>query len=69
MAKKKLSHEREVDSLIPKAIKAADRKLKKLPNKHEKRTGSDGTPYKHCFWTEFYHEAMNRLTRKAGLRA
>ncbi len=26
------------------------------------------TTYQHCFFTEYFHKAMNRITRERGLR-
>lgn len=69
-----------IDALIPKARRIADGDSHKFKIKHNKinrgsnghpyeiRYGTDGRPYKHCFWTEFYHTAMKKLAIGAGLR-
>lgn len=61
-------YEKAVDALIPKAAKEARLKVVNLGIASEKRPGFDGRTYNHCFFTEFFHKAMNRLTIKAGLR-
>ncbi len=62
-------HVNEIDSLIPLAEKEATEKVEKLNAKSEIRFGKDGGERKHCFWTEFFHAAMNRYANEAGLRS
>ena len=62
------AHEKAINGLIPSAESEADEKVKQLGKRVEVRHGSDGKPYNHCFWTEFFHKAMNRMAYAAGLR-
>jgi len=66
-----IEYERQIDALIPKAMKEAHQKRAALGQTYERRAshGSAQGKYNHCFLTQFFHEAMNRLAREAGLRA
>ncbi len=61
-------HERAVNEFFEKAEMKANKKVSKLTAAFETRDGRGGGTYRHCFWTEFFHKEMNRLTKKAGLR-
>ena len=57
-----------MEELIPQAEVIAEKKLKKLKNKYESRPDGRGGKYSHCFKSEFFHKAINRLAYSAGLR-
>jgi len=61
-----------INKLIPSAAKEADKKLRahKLTGgaDAEERAGAKGSTYRHVFWNQFYHQAMNRLAKERGLR-
>ena len=70
-------HTKTIDTLIPQAELEATKMVADLGEDYETRkrvigknkSGEDAfTKYKHCFFTEFFHEAMNRLTKERGLR-
>lgn len=61
-------HIKKINALIPLAEKEARQKLKTKQNKTESRIGAYGKLYDHYFYSEFFHNAMNRLAIKAGLR-
>lgn len=61
-------HQKEIDKFIPLAEAEATRKVTKLAQKTKSVKGKDGKPFNYCFWTEFFHKAMNRMTSAAGLR-
>jgi len=65
--------EKEINSHIPEASRIARDKVKVLSTpwvyKDGVKTGSmRDTRYKHDLWTEYFHQAMNKLTADAGLR-
>ena len=62
-------YEKSVNALIPEAVKKADAKVKKWGEATESRMGVDGAKCTWSFWTQFFHEEMNRLAHKAGLRS
>jgi len=59
---------RKIDALIPTAEAEALEKIKSLKSSYSIETGVDGKPYKYCFFTKFFHKAMNRLAFEEGLR-
>lgn len=72
-------HAAKIDSFIPEAEAKAKKRLKEHLAagglKTERRSGSgaccgsvNGDHYSHCFFSQFFHEEMNELTREAGLR-
>ena len=66
-------HIDRVNFFISQAKKEADNQLHKHKKKNDGETflpieQVSGLPYKHDLWTQFYCEAMNRLTIDAGLR-
>lgn len=61
-------YEGKINSLIPKAVKEANRKIKDLEEPTVIRRGKDDSQYVHHFWSEFFHQAMNRLAFEAGFR-
>ena len=71
---KELIYEEEIDALIPQAEKEALGRLVGESKKSEKRPGVGKLPsgkpilYSHCFFTQYFHESMNRLAYEAGLR-
>ena len=52
-------YEKEINKLIPKAEKIADRVIEPLPEEEKTST----------LWSNIFHRAMNTLARDAGLRA
>ena len=62
------AHQRKINALIPEAEKIAIQGINKLKSKFEIRPGIDGRTYRHCFRTELFHGAMNKLAFQAGLR-
>jgi len=63
-----LEYERSINLLIPMAMREAFLRKDALGKKFERRQGADHRKYNHCFITQFFHEAMNRLAIEAGLR-
>lgn len=57
-----------IDALIPAATIEAHKKVRKLGKYSETRPGIDDTTRSHDFQTMYYHRAMNRMAREAGLR-
>lgn len=62
-------YEKNINSLIPAAELEASEMVASLGISSESRNGANGQPYNHCFWTEFFHKAMNRMTLERGLRS
>jgi len=63
-----IEHVTKIDALIPQAEKVARGKVKALGKTSELRPGKNEKDYKHCFFSEFFHIEMTRLTIEAGLR-
>lgn len=67
-------HVRAVDKYIKVAYREAQRRVELIDSPFEIRIGhtdpvtGKGKPYTHSFLTQFYHEEMNKMTKKAGLR-
>lgn len=57
-----------IDRLIPGASREATVRVRELPSRYETRIGVDGEPVQHDFWTEYFHEAMNRRAKEHELR-
>ena len=71
-------YEKQINALIPKASKIADQRVRKLPpnKRSEERKSAQAQReingrhyYYHCFWSQFFHKAMNELAFAAGLRS
>lgn len=62
------THAIKVNQFIPIAEQQADAIVAKSGLFQEIRTGKGGVSYNHCFWSEAFHKAMNKLTSDAGLR-
>lgn len=60
--------ELQINSLIPRAEKMARKKVDRTGKGYESRIGVDGREYRHCFWSQYFHEAMNKLTKQHGVR-
>jgi hypothetical protein len=58
-------YEKDIKALIPLACKEAQERSWGMKN--VLRPGKDGD-FKWDFWTEYYHEAMNRLAAEHGVR-
>lgn len=62
-------YEKRIDALIPIAEEEATKKVKAFGRRFEQRIGElDGKLYTYCFWTKYFHRAMNRLAARAGIR-
>ena len=62
-------HIEAINAFIPAAEAEALNKVLDTGVRYEIRRGVDGKKtHKHCFKTQYFHEAMNRMTRRAGLR-
>lgn len=55
------AYENARNKLIPVAVAAAKIRLSRMPKRSEPRPGIDGEPYDHCFFTEYFHEEMEKL--------
>lgn len=68
------AYEYDIDALIPIAEKEAIKKVNELGKNKERRAGifdkvsGKYQYYNYCFFTEYFHAAMKRLTAEAGLR-
>ena len=60
-------YEKSINALIQAAAAQADRMIA-AGRKTETRRGVNGEKFTWCFWSEFYHLAMNQMARDAGLR-
>ena len=58
----------KVDALVPFAERAALKRVKEFGKKTEERIGKDGKLFKWCFFTQFFHEEMNKLCKEKGIR-
>ena len=62
-------HAKKIDRLINPALSEAGRKVKELGKTEEIRMNETrGARYTHCFRTQFFHRAMNRMAKEKGLR-
>ena len=61
-------HEKKISKFIPKAEVEATNKVSSTGLVTEQRMGANKEKYTFCYWTLFFHQAMNRLTKEAGLR-
>jgi len=55
-------------ALIPEAERLANLRLRMKKTKFELRPGADGRYYRHCFWSQYFHEAMDSLVSQYSLR-
>jgi hypothetical protein len=62
------AHETAVNNCIPKAERMANAKLELADDHYVELVGKDGNAFNYCMWTEYFHEAMNMLTKRAGIR-
>ena len=58
----------KIDALVPFAEAEALKRVKEFGKKTEERIGIDGKPFKWDYFTQFFHEEMNRMCREKGLR-
>lgn len=63
-------HEQEINELIPTAEYIATLRMRDHKQKYEvcKSPHVDHDTFRYCIWTEYFHAAMNQLTKKEGLR-
>ncbi len=61
-------HIADINAFIPVARKIARQQCVGLPEVEWRSGGADGRERPHYFFTEFFHRAMDQLTRDAGLR-
>ncbi len=62
------THEEAINELIPTASAIADRRVKEFGEEYKSVAGVDGKFYKFSYHSKFFHEEMNRLACKEGLR-
>jgi plasmid maintenance system killer protein len=66
-------YEKKINKLIPKAEAEAKAMCKKTGKRFEQRQSDPENKWsakiQHCFETEYFHKAINRLAFKAGLRS
>ena len=58
----------DINALISFAEKEATNKVTALGKKNETRIGKGGQKFKWDFWSEYFHDAMNRMAVEQGLR-
>jgi hypothetical protein len=58
----------EINSLIPKAERKARARVKILGIKSEKRAGKGGGLFNWDFFTQFFHEEMDRLVGRSKVK-
>ena len=58
----------KIDALVPFAERAALKRVKEYGKEVEERIGKDGKPFNWNFFTEFFHEEMDRMCREKELR-
>ena len=58
----------KIDALVPFAEAEAQKRVREFGKKTEERIGKDGKLLKWCFFTQFFHEEMNRMCRKKEIR-
>lgn len=61
-------YKRRINKLIPEAEEIAEKEARKHYRRFELRDGVRGSVYTHCFKSELFHAAMDRLAKEAGLR-
>ena len=66
---------KRVNELIPTAVNMANKRIRadrirkcKSPYETRKASHEDCEEYRHCFWTEYFHNAMKILTIQNKLR-
>ena len=67
-SKKDREYVDKINMLIPLAEKMANDEVAIFGKKFETRNGAENSRYCHCFFTQFFHENMRRLTKKTGIR-
>ncbi len=63
-----MEHIDKINAFTSSAEKEATGKMRCLSLPSAPRDGRDGKTYNHCFFTQFFHSAMNRMASDAGLR-
>ena len=58
----------KIDALVPFAEAEALKRVKEYGRKTEERVGVDGKLFKWDFFTEFFHEEINKLCKAERLR-
>ena len=58
----------KIDALVPFAEAEAQKRVKEYGKEVEERIGKDGKPFNWDFFTQFFHEEINRMCREKGLR-
>ena len=61
-------YEANINRLIPIAVKEAKKKVKESGVSFEPRPGKVQPYYRHCFFTEYFHQSMIRLAIENELR-
>ncbi len=62
-------YEKNIESLMALAEKEARLKVTNIGKAGELRPGFGGRTYFHCFFTEHFHRAINRLAVENGYRS
>ena len=61
-------HIKSVNGLIITAMLQASKKQKQTRKTFKSVPGVDKRHFRWCYWTQYFHEAMAKLTKEAGLR-
>lgn len=66
---KKKNHKKQINALIPIASKRAKKRVRELRGITEVLViGIGGNIYPWDFFTEYFHEEMNKMAKEKGLR-
>lgn len=72
MAVKDPEYIQQIDDLIPAAAEEAQQRLRERlatgKGRNLATSGRDGKIFYWSFYTQYFHEAMNRMARERGLR-
>jgi hypothetical protein len=63
-----MDYQKSINALIPLAEKEANKRVSELGRKTEERIGVGNQIFNWDFFTEYFHEAMNRMAKEAGIR-
>ena len=61
------AYEAARNKLIPEAEAVANRRVREQGATHKEVKGKDGVIFKWSFFSQFFHEEMNRLAMSTGL--
>jgi len=63
-----MNYSEKIDDLIPEANKIALAQEKKHGKTYKTAMGVDGRPMKWHYYTQYFHEAMNKMAFERGIR-